>query len=98
MCYILQANLNGRFLPNPLPMTSALLARLQLLLTQPVTQPEREPNVGTEREIGAARGGVAGCHVFSRSKKKKTRQLRISAAMETYLVTAPAPLHKLPQL
>lgn len=54
-------------------MTSALLARLQLLLTQPVTQPEREPNVGTEREIGAARGGVAGCHVFSRSKKKKDK-------------------------
>lgn len=24
MCYILQANLNGRFVPNPLPMTSAL--------------------------------------------------------------------------
>ncbi len=27
MCYILQANLNGRFLANPLPMTSALPAK-----------------------------------------------------------------------
>ena len=28
-------------------------AKLQLLLTQLVTQPKREPNVGTESEIGA---------------------------------------------
>lgn len=56
MCYILQANLNGRFLRRPLPMTSHLSpAKLQLRLTQLVTRPKREPNVATERQIGAER-------------------------------------------
>lgn len=70
MCYILQANLNGRFLPNPLPMTSLLPTKRQFLLTQLVTQPKREPNVGTERETGVReRVGASGCRVFSLLKK-----------------------------
>lgn len=67
---------------------------MQLPQTQLVTQPEREPNVGTEREIGGRdRGGASGCHAFG----KKKNHWHTSAAMETYLVTAPAPLRKLPQ-
>lgn len=60
MCYILGANLNGRFLLSPLPMTSAHTPA-QPLLTELVTQPKRrEPNVGTEREIGQRQSGEGG--------------------------------------
>lgn len=72
-------------------------AKLQLLLTELVTQPKREPNVSTEREIGVERDGASSCHVFTLLlNKKTTNHWHISAAMETYLVTVPAPSLRCP--
>lgn len=74
MCYILQANFNGRFLPNPLPMTSALPGQTATATntTRDTAQERakcrcRERRGSREREGG---GGISGCHVLSLLKTK----------------------------
>ena len=94
MCCILQA----RFLPNPLPMTSALPGQTATAPdTTRDTAQEGAKHCHREGDRGRERGGATGCHVFlCLLKKKKKNGWCISAAMETYLVTAPAPCTSCP--
>lgn len=80
MCYILQANLNGRFVPNPLSMTSVLPGQTATATdTTRDTAREGAKCRHRERDRGRERGGASGCHVFSVLKKKKKKKQQRSA-------------------
>lgn len=95
MCYILQANFNGRFLPNPLPMTGALPG--QTATPTDITRDTAlEGAKCSHRQCDSGRGRVRrdkrwGLWMPCPKPSKNKNQWRISATMETYLVTAPTP-------
>lgn len=89
MCYILQANFNGRFLPNPLPMTSALPGQTATATdTTRDTAQERAKCRCRERRGSRERGGGRDLWMPCAKPSKNKNQWRIFATMETYLVTA----------
>ncbi len=78
MCYILPANLNGRFLPNPLPMTSDV--RGQTATAAETTRDTAQEGAKCRHRVrgrGRERGGASGCHVFSLLKKKEKKISRV---------------------
>jgi len=93
MCYLLQANFNGRFVANPFAHDEPSPPPTATDTTRDTAQEEakcrhRGGGAWAERERERARGGVGGSQLFSLQGKN---ELHISATLITYLVTAPAP-------